>query len=90
MRAQRVAALVLIIGIAMGVSEVRAADEAHNSCVTCHAVLPDALGAPVEGMQHDIHAEKGLSCADCHGGDPTSMDAEVSMSLQNGFRSRWQ
>jgi Cytochrome c3 len=65
-------------GIALG-------DEAENSCVTCHTALPEPLNKPVEGMQHDIHAEKGLSCADCHGGDPTVMDL-TSMAPETGFR----
>ena len=61
------------------------ADEAENSCVICHAALPDPLNKPVEGMKHDIHATKGLSCADCHGGDPTLMDL-TSMAPEKGFR----
>jgi len=56
-----------------------------NSCIECHKLLPDELGAPVKGMEHDIHAEKGLSCADCHGGDPTVMD-QTAMDPSNGFR----
>jgi predicted CXXCH cytochrome family protein len=59
--------------------------EPADSCVECHAELSDELGAPVEAMKDDLHASRGLSCADCHGGnphdpDPTAMDAE------QGFR----
>ena len=61
------------------------ADEAENTCITCHMALPEPLNTPVEGMKHDIHAEKGLSCADCHGGDPTVMDL-TSMAPEKGFR----
>jgi len=43
------------------------------------------LNKPVEGMKTDIHAEKGLSCVDCHGGDATVMDL-TSMSPEKGFR----
>jgi predicted CXXCH cytochrome family protein len=65
------------------------ADEAlpTDSCVACHAVLPEPLNVPVEGMKHDIHGEKGLSCVDCHGGDATAMDA-TSMAPEKGFRGK--
>jgi predicted CXXCH cytochrome family protein len=63
------------------------AEEKTDTCIACHAVLPEPLNVPVEGMQHDIHGEKGLSCADCHGGDPLAMD-ETSMSPEKGFRGK--
>ena len=58
-----------------------AADEAAptDSCVACHSVLPEPLNVPVEGMKHDVHGEKGLSCVDCHGGDATVAD-QTSMA----------
>jgi predicted CXXCH cytochrome family protein len=62
---------------------------ADDTCVLCHAELPEPLNAPVGAMRHDIHAQKGLSCADCHGGDPTAMDM-TSMSPEKGFRGRPQ
>lgn len=64
-----------------------AAGEADNTCVLCHSALPEPLNAPVEAMQHDVHAQKGLTCVDCHGGDATAMD-ETSMSPEKGFRGR--
>lgn len=59
--------------------------EATNTCITCHSVLPEPLNLPVEGMKHDIHGEKGLSCVDCHGGDATEMDPAISMDREKGF-----
>lgn len=66
-----------------------AADEAAptDSCVACHSVLPEPLNVPVEGMKHDIHGEKGLSCVDCHGGDATVAD-QTSMAPEKGFRGK--
>ncbi|RJP80006.1 MAG: hypothetical protein C4524_04280 [Candidatus Zixiibacteriota bacterium] len=59
---------------------------AQNTCITCHRELGGDLAAPVTAAElGDIHAARGLSCADCHGGDPTAEDAEVSMSPQRGF-----
>jgi predicted CXXCH cytochrome family protein len=69
-----------------------AADEgggdATNTCVLCHSALPEPLNLAVEGMQHDIHGEKGLSCVDCHGGDATEMDPTASMAPDKGFRGK--
>ena len=66
-----------------------AADDAPpaDACVACHRVLPEPLNLPVEGMKHDIHGEKGLSCVDCHSGDATIAD-ETSMSPEKGFRGK--
>ncbi|MCX6641015.1 MAG: cytochrome c3 family protein [bacterium] len=59
---------------------------AQNSCRDCHKELGDALAQPVLDMDKgDIHASRNLSCADCHGGDPTSEDAEIAMSSKKGF-----
>jgi len=62
-----------------------AAAPTDNTCVLCHSALPEPLNVPVEAMKHDIHAEKGLTCVDCHGGDATAMD-ETAMSPEKGFR----
>lgn len=57
---------------------------AADRCVTCHRDLPAPLGTPVEGMQADVHAKAGLSCADCHGGDPAD-DELTAMDEKKGF-----
>lgn len=65
---------------AVGVSHAAELD----SCVECHTSLPDNLGAPAAGMAKDIHSRYGLSCADCHGGDPTDPEL-TSMAPEKGF-----
>jgi hypothetical protein len=60
---------------------------AQDHCVTCHQELDGELAAPVRHLQQrDIHAQRGFSCADCHGGDPAAEEAEAAMSPQRGFR----
>jgi len=59
--------------------------EKEDTCSACHQALGDKLAAPVEAMKSDIHAEKGLSCVDCHGGDASAMD-ETAMAPEKGFR----
>jgi predicted CXXCH cytochrome family protein len=44
------------------------------------------MAAPVMAMQqNDIHQQSGLSCAGCHGGDPTQDDPELAMNPRKGF-----
>ena len=47
-----------------------------NSCIECHSKLEDELKAPAEGFKLDVHQQFGLSCQDCHGGNPAQDDAD--------------
>jgi predicted CXXCH cytochrome family protein len=60
------------------------AARAADSCLDCHKVM-EGTSIP---FQNDIHFKRGLSCADCHGGDPNSPDQNISMSAAKGFRVR--
>ncbi|MBI2818634.1 MAG: cytochrome c3 family protein [Acidobacteria bacterium] len=62
--------------------------EKQSTCVTCHQNQGGRLSAPTGPFPTDIHAEKGLTCASCHGGDPTSMDPKVAMGPAKGFRGK--
>ena len=62
--------------------------QTKNSCLDCHQNLPDPLGVAVEKFSQDIHFQKGLTCASCHGGDPSSDDPEKSMSRAAGWKGR--
>ncbi len=64
------------------------AAQTTNSCLDCHSALPDPLGVSVEKFSQDIHAQKGLTCASCHGGDPSSDDPEKSMSRKAGWKGK--
>ena len=60
----------------------------QNTCLVCHSNLGGALAAPTKPFPEDVHAAKGLTCASCHGGDPTSMDMAIAMSSAKGFRGK--
>lgn len=75
-----IAAGVLLVGVAHG--------QTKNSCLECHSVLTDNLGVTEEKFSQDIHAQKGLTCASCHGGDPTNDDPEVAMGKKAGFKGK--
>jgi hypothetical protein len=53
-----------------------------DNCLTCHRGIGDEAGAKYAG---DVHFAKGISCAGCHGGDPSTDDQEKAMSAVNGF-----
>ncbi len=62
--------------------------QAANSCLDCHSALPDPLGVTQEKFSQDIHAQKGLTCASCHGGDATSYDPDQAMSRKAGWKGK--
>jgi hypothetical protein len=72
-------AIVLIAGIARA--------EQPNSCIECHSALDPPQQVTNEQFARDIHAQKGLTCASCHGGDPSKSDMDA-MSKAAGFRSK--
>jgi hypothetical protein len=57
-----------------------------SSCVACHSnknLWDEKALAIVSGTHGGVHAAKGLSCHDCHGGNPDpalAEDAEAAMS----------
>jgi predicted CXXCH cytochrome family protein len=58
--------------------------QTKNACLDCHSALDAPLKVTAEEFAANIHAQKGLTCASCHGGDPTSDDN--AMSPKAGFR----
>jgi hypothetical protein len=54
-----------------------------DTCFDCHMVVK----GPSQIFKDDIHYRNGISCADCHGGDPTD-EGDSSMSAAKGFKPR--
>ena len=57
-----------------------------NTCLDCHSALPEPLGVAQEKFSQDIHAQKGLTCTSCHGGDSASADPTQAMSRKAGWK----
>lgn len=57
-----------------------------NSCIECHKELEDELYKPVEVFELDIHNQMGLSCQDCHGGNPNEED--IDLAKDETFKGR--
>jgi len=56
---------------------------ANNHCIECHQTAGDK---PSELFKHDIHFQKGVGCAGCHGGNANAEDMEQAMDKKAGFR----
>lgn len=67
-----------------------AADTPADTCITCHAEFPEPTGISANAWAQDIHGQKGLTCAACHGGDPKDPTPEGAMSKAKGFRGKPQ
>jgi len=69
MRARLLAVAVVILwAILCG----RGVAYAQTSCIHCHGgdLFDDAAKAKVKHFNVDVHSQAGLSCHDCHGGNP--------------------
>jgi len=79
--------LVVLAGVvSIWPAYAQAQQSRRNACVECHSQLGDKLGAPVSQLPESVHGKAGLSCADCHGGDPTADDMDAAMSPMEGYR----
>jgi len=64
------------------------AAQKKNSCIECHSKLEGEFGAPARSIKDDIHLSRGLSCNDCHGGDPTQDDKTAAKDPSKGYLGR--
>ena len=78
----RILLLLMVIGLLAAVPG-RSEPVTETVCLQCHAGQPGHLGAPVNDWRGSVHERNGISCHDCHGGDPT--DFANAMSPERGF-----
>lgn len=82
-------ALLLLVATASPLGAQRpAAGKGVDNCVTCHQELDNGATSPTTLEPASVHRHAGFSCADCHGGNPASDDAEVAMSAASGFTGK--
>lgn len=77
-----VAFAAITLPVAM-LSDAAAEAVVKSVCLTCHAAQAGKGGRPVAAWQNSIHAQNGISCHHCHGGDPS--DSVNAMSPDRGF-----
>src|SRR2546423_12127961 len=57
-----------------------------SSCIECHIKLEDSrLSAPAKAFDNDIHKSRGLSCNDCHGGEPNDDTKASAENPRKGY-----
>ena len=94
--------LVGLVLAAVAAGDLRADSSEVTSCTACHG-NPDMFDGDALALAHefaeDVHAQAGLSCHDCHGGNPdlalaedmdAAMDAEYVANPYQGPASRDQ
>lgn len=74
---------ILLAGIYM-LATCLGQSQAINSCLDCHLGMEGNLGVTQEKFSQDIHAQKGLTCFSCYGGDASSYDPAQAMSRKAG------
>ncbi len=77
--------LVMLISSAQDQTAPKAPE---STCVQCHLAMGDALAEPVKLSANDVHFQNGLSCNNCHGGDPTKTAPDESMNRRKGYVGR--
>jgi predicted CXXCH cytochrome family protein len=77
--------IIILITIFFSVRATLSQANSSNSCINCHLQLEGEYKEPAVKISADRHQQVGLSCAGCHGGDPTSDDPEIAMSPLKGF-----
>ncbi|HUI29663.1 MAG TPA: cytochrome c3 family protein [Candidatus Acidoferrales bacterium] len=53
-----------------------------DKCLSCHNDIGSSEAA---SYMNDVHYKAGVTCADCHGGDPALDDQDAAMSPSKGY-----
>lgn len=74
----RAATALLLVSVFLPAAPAVGADE----CYRCHSALGDAASTL---FRRDVHREKGVTCAGCHGGNAATDDVAKAMDPDAGF-----
>jgi len=84
-----VAAGAIIILLLLFAAVAHAAPPQKTSCVACHVnseMFDAAAKAKLAHYNDDVHAQVGLSCHDCHGGNPDPKLAEDPSAMDPAYK----
>jgi len=76
--------VVSLFGVLIALGPANA--QTQNSCLDCHSTLDPPFQVSGNDYTDSIHAQKGVNCVSCHGGDASSSDLDRAMSKAAGFR----
>jgi hypothetical protein len=81
--------LLVALALPLAAGAASAADPVATSCMACHGSpewFADEALAVATRFRADVHAEVGLSCHDCHGGNPDPALAEdMAAAMDESF-----
>ncbi len=80
-------ATLCVAAVAVAAPEAPAGPAKVDQCMTCHR---DGGTPQAVAYTKDIHYLNGVTCADCHGGDPTQEDQDQGMSKARGYRGKFK
>jgi hypothetical protein len=66
----RLFAIALSFLFFLSVPRIFAAPETQNNCMQCHEFVGGEIGKPVSQWDGSIHQNQGITCDQCHGGNP--------------------
>jgi hypothetical protein len=75
----------ILVFVTVFISQISFAKAGNDECLNCHLDLDDELLTPAKLYAGDVHYKMKITCAGCHGGDPTSDDNDIAMSEEKGF-----
>ena len=79
-------AFLVTIPVVLVLCNTSLAQQTRSSCIDCHIKLEDPrLNAPAKQFDNDVHRGRGLSCHDCHGGDPNDNTLEGAKDPRKGY-----
>jgi hypothetical protein len=78
----------LLLAASLALAACPAHAQAVNSCLDCHSAQDGPLQVTPEKFSQDIHAQMGLTCVSCHGGDASSFDPDQAMSRKAGWKGK--
>lgn len=83
-------AALLTLGSGIASAQTPAGAPPQSSCMACHMETDDPETGATVHWAADVHAEVGLGCPDCHGGNPSievAEEMEAAMDPAHGFES---
>jgi cytochrome c553 len=85
-----VLALVLAPVTALAQPPAQGSSAKVSSCIACHGnpdMVDEASLKIVSGFQQGVHAAAGLSCEDCHGGNPDpTLAGDIGKAMDEGYK----
>jgi hypothetical protein len=84
----RPAGVVSSVALLLLLSAISVSAQKSSTCIDCHLKLEGRFGDPARSIQTDVHLSRGLSCNDCHGGDPTQTNSQAAKDPNKGYLGR--